>query len=80
MTYLLSNDKKTAVAVDIYYEDMSTCPRGAKCILLNEGGVAIIGTYDGRPGWTGWSPLPKRRRSDNAVAQRAAKPSDGATC
>lgn len=60
----LTADGAAAVATDFFYnEDMSRAPRGAKLVLLGEGGVASIGTYAGEPFWIGWAPLPKRRRA-----------------
>jgi hypothetical protein len=35
-------------------------PRGAKCLLLTEGGVAVIGLWSDDGGFVAWSPLPKR--------------------
>jgi len=60
MTHKINTD---AVAVDqnYFWQAMSTCPRAVKVQLLNIGGVAIYGTYDGKdPDWQGWAPLPKR--------------------
>ena len=58
----LNADQTVAVATDVFWnEDMSTCPRGTKCQLLGEGGVASYGTYHGDPFWQAWAPLPKRR-------------------
>lgn len=42
-----------------YNKSMTTCPRGVKLILLGQGGVATLGTYDGDPFWVGWAALPK---------------------
>ena len=65
MTHTINHDKTAVVATDIYYQPMSSCPVGVKCLLLNPGGVAVISQYNGRDqGWQGWSPLPKRRQSD----------------
>ena len=59
----LNADQTVAVATDVFWnEDMSTCPRGTKCQMLGEGGVAVYGTYNGDPFWIGWCPLPKRRK------------------
>lgn len=60
--YHLNSNKSVAVADDYYWnEDMRTCPRGAKVLLLGEGGVASIGLYFGDRFWLSWAPLPKRR-------------------
>lgn len=49
-----------AVADGIYWQPMKTCPRGADVFLLNPGGFATRGAYDGKdPQWRGWFPLPK---------------------
>ena len=59
----LNADQTVAVATDVFWnEDMTACPRGTKCQLLGEGGVAVYGTYHGDPFWVGWCPLPKRRK------------------
>lgn len=59
----LNADQTVAVATDVFWnEDMATCPRGAKVQLLEAGGVASYGVYNGRdPFWVGWAPVPKRR-------------------
>lgn len=41
-------------------------PRGVKMLLLNPSGVAVIGTWDDKSGWLGWSPLPDRNKPDPA--------------
>lgn len=51
------------VAVDqsYFWQPMATCPRAAKVQLLNVGGVAVYGSYDGKdPDWQGWAALPKK--------------------
>lgn len=53
---------RSGVAVDqtYYWQPMSTCPLNCKVQLLNEGKVAVYGTYDGKLcQWLGWAPLPK---------------------
>jgi hypothetical protein len=61
----------TGVAVDpdYFWRAMRTCPRSAKVQLLNKGGVAIYGTFNGEldlknPEWLGWAPLPKKPVKD----------------
>lgn len=54
---------------DYFWRAMSTCPRSAKVQLLNKGGVAIYGTFNGEldpknPEWLGWAPLPKKPVKD----------------
>lgn len=57
------NTDKVAVDQDYYWQPMETCPTNAKVQLLNEGGVAVYGTYDGKnKAWQGWAPLPKKRK------------------
>lgn len=56
----------SGVAVDqtYYWRPMAECPRGVKVQLLNPGGVAVYGTFNGKDdGWRGWAPLPKIRPS-----------------
>lgn len=56
-----------AVAVDhnYYWQPMSSCPRGADIQLLNVGGVAVRGKYDGKDkDWQGWAAFPKKRKPE----------------
>lgn len=63
MSHKLNTEGTVAVDPDYYWQPMATCPRGAKVQLLNLGGVAVYGTYDGKdPSWGGWAPLPRRRQ------------------
>lgn len=46
--------------------DMSTGPAGAKCLLLNAGGVAVISTFPAKNEhnfFKAWAPLPKRDKA-----------------
>ncbi len=62
MNYKVNNDASVAVATDYYWLPMDTCPRGVKVQLLNAGGVAVYGQYDGKNAhWQGWAPLPKKQ-------------------
>jgi hypothetical protein len=55
------SSKPVAVDPEYFWRSMLSCPRGVKVQLLNSGGVATYGTYDGRdPFWQGWAPLPAR--------------------
>ena len=57
------------VAVDHSYEwqPMMTCPRNVKVQLLNAGGVATYGHYEGNGSfWQGWAPLPCKPRKEIA--------------
>ena len=49
--------------------DMRNAPTGKRCLLLNAGGVAIIGVAPGRGDtfFKAWAPLPKR---DKEVEQK----------
>jgi len=39
---------------------MDSCPTGPKVMLLNKGGIAGVGWFDGKDQWwIGWHPLPK---------------------
>lgn len=64
--YHLSRNNSVAVADDITYLPMETCPIGVKVLLLNRGGVAVLGVV--RKGeldeWRGWFPLPKERKNE----------------
>ena len=61
MTATLNSDQTVAVDRDYYWQTMSSCPRGVKCQLLGQGGVAVYATWDGKdPFWQGCAPLPKR--------------------
>lgn len=65
MTVNLNNN---AVAVDqnYFWQSMSTCPIGFKVQLLNAGGVACYGTFDGKDSfWLNWAPLPKRKNNES---------------
>ncbi len=40
-------------------DPVNPCPRGVKVQLLNRGGVAVYGVWDGRDTqWRGWYPIP----------------------
>ena len=68
MTDIRISDNTVAVDGAYFWQPMSTCPRGVKVQLLNEGGVAVYATYDGTDtGWQGWAPLPSKRRDLEGV-------------
>lgn len=48
--------------VSAWNYDMGALPFGAKCFLLNEGGVAVVGsvTANTRKDFMAWAPMPKR--------------------
>jgi hypothetical protein len=54
--------KYITAPVSEYDYDMSALPTGVKCILLNQGGVAVMGSVTNatRDHFIAWAPLPKR--------------------
>jgi len=61
MTHTLNTDRTVAVATDVYWLPMDTCPKNVKVLLLGIGDSATIGSFDGRNRfWKGWSPIPKK--------------------
>ena len=63
----LDSTHTTAVDRSNHWRDMDTCHKAVKVLLLGKGGVATLGTYDGRDTfWQGWAPLPTRRRATDA--------------
>lgn len=63
-SYKLNSDRSTAVDTRNEWLPMSTCPLGVKVQLLNPGGIAVYGTFNGRdPQWQGWHPVPRRPRT-----------------
>ena len=66
--YNINKDRTAAVSRAYFYnEDMTTCPRGVKCILLSRYGVAVITEYQGDKFWVGWTALPKRQPSQTSA-------------
>jgi hypothetical protein len=57
-TYHLNGSGSVAVGTERFIRDFTMCPRGVKVQLLNPGGVALYGVYDGDPQWQGWYPVP----------------------
>lgn len=57
-TFHLNRSRSVAVGNEKFIKDFTNCPRGVKLQLLNPGGVAVYGIYDGNPQWTGWYPVP----------------------
>ena len=63
MTHKINTDSKVAVALDYYWQPMSTCPMSVKVQLLGKGGVAQYGMYFNKDDfWIGWAPLPKIKK------------------
>lgn len=59
----MSDQSKSYVAgVCEWNYDMQTAPVGKRCLLLNAGGVAVIGLVPSREYsfFKAWAPLPKR--------------------
>jgi hypothetical protein len=57
---MLDSTKVAAVDRDYFWRPMPGCPLGAKVQLLNAGGVAVHGRWNGRDDhWLAWAPLPK---------------------
>lgn len=62
--FKLSSDRQAVVstAPDVKFMPMDNppCPLGAKVILLTEGGVAVIGKWNGKDtDVVGWFPVPR---------------------
>ena len=58
-SYHLNSDRSVAVSATYKMsKDFSTCPRGAKVLLLGGGGVLVISQYDLNPFWKEWAPFP----------------------
>lgn len=51
-----------------------TPPGGAKVLLLNEGGVCVIGPWAGDGRFVGWAPLPKRNHAREAAFRTPLPP------
>lgn len=61
MNHKLNTDKTVAVALDVEWQPMSSCPRGVKVLLLGIGDSATLGNFDGKNRfWKGWFPMPKK--------------------
>jgi hypothetical protein len=55
----LNKDQTVAIDRDYYWRPIATCPAGVKVQLLNPGGVAVYGKYNGKERWfSHWAPLP----------------------
>ena len=62
-SHVINAANTVAVATDVYWQPIESCPRGVKVQLLNDAaGVAVYGTYSGEAFWDFWSPLPKKSR------------------
>jgi hypothetical protein len=48
--------------VSVWEYDMNALPTGTKCMLLNQGGVACLGSITNvtRSHFIAWAPMPKR--------------------
>lgn len=63
----------TAEGMPWRYDD--TAPRGQKVLLLQKGGTAVIGIWQGALGefFLGWQPLPKRNKAAESLLFRAVQ-------
>jgi hypothetical protein len=59
MTHTINAAGTVAVATNVYWQPIETCPRGVKVQLLGAGNVATYGVYYGANFWSHWCPLPK---------------------
>ena len=58
-TTRLSSDGVAVVDEAIEWRPISYCPPRRKVLLLTDGGVAVLGTWDGASTWAiAWAPLP----------------------
>ncbi len=56
----------------VWCYDFDLCPRGAKVLLLTEGGIAILGHVNADTrGFIAWAPLPDRNREKEAEIARS---------
>jgi hypothetical protein len=55
----ISTNSGVAVADNMEWQRMSSCPKGAKVQLLGPGVVSTTGTFNGGDTqWLGWAPIP----------------------
>ena len=60
MNYRINNDKTAAVALEVEYQPMSTCPHGIRVLGLSKGFVARIDIVSNKTtDLIGWAPLPR---------------------
>ena len=58
-TTRLTSDRVAVVDEAIEWRPISYCPPRRKVLLLTDGGVAVLGTWDGASTWAiAWAPLP----------------------
>lgn len=58
-TTRLTSDRVAVVDEAVEWRPMSYCPHRRKVLLLTDGGVAVLGTWDGVSTWAiAWAPLP----------------------
>lgn len=58
-TTRLTSDRAAVVDEAVEWRPMSYCPPRRKVLLLTDGGVAVLGTWDGVSTWAiAWAPLP----------------------
>ena len=60
------NTEGVAVDSAYFWRPMDTCPANTKVQLLNAGGVAVYGKWNGKDTeWQAWAPLPKRMSKED---------------
>lgn len=58
-TTRLTTDRVAVVDEAVEWRPISYCPTHRKVLLLTDGGVAVLGAWDGRATWAiAWAPLP----------------------
>lgn len=58
---MIDSTRAAIVDPNYHWQPMSTCPIGSKVQLLNKGGVAAYGKWNGKEAyWLGWAPLPTK--------------------
>lgn len=62
MKYTINRDN-IAVADELYWQPMDTCPLNVEVLLLSQGGVQTRGrvSVHNAAMWAGWMPFPRSR-------------------
>jgi hypothetical protein len=69
----LNTEGNVAVADNIFWQSMDVCPYDVKCLLLTDGGTAVVGTYTNQKWFVGWCPLPKTWRKSNELVEHETR-------
>lgn len=73
----MTTNKEAETDAHLWWRPMSSCPTGPKVMLLNAGGIAGVGWYDGKDKWwVAWHPLPKIPPDIKALIEPTYKPSN----